>query len=170
MVFVWASVLLLLLPAVALAAPISGGDTRPPDDAITLQDPMNAGLNPVMKGETRITGTVMDRDRRPLSGIQVKLFVDGVVQRSVTTDAVGQYDFKQLISYSGKETIAMWFCDPTSQLTPKALILAESETCRDANLLSPCYSRIQFEPVVESKVYMFDKKTRMQQVFAAGCL
>jgi hypothetical protein len=123
-----------------------------------------------MKGETRIAGTVLDRGEHPLSGVEVKLFVEGVLRREVITDAVGQYDFKQLINYTGRETVAIWFVDPKRKLVPKALILAESPASKQGKLLSPCFTRVQFEAVVESRVHLFDKETRTQQLFASECL
>jgi hypothetical protein len=158
---------LLHLPA---AAGPATSDTDTPDDVLKKQRDVPPGLNPVMKGETRVAGTVLDRADHPLSGIEVKLFVDGVVRREVVTDAVGQYNFKQLINYTGKETVAIWFVDPRRKLVPKALILAESPTSVQAKLLSPCFTRIQFEEVVESRVHLFDKETRTQQIFASECL
>lgn len=155
------------LPA---AAGTPTADTDTPDDVLEKQRDVPPGLNPVSKGETRVTGTVLDRREHPLSGVEVKLFVDGVLRREVTTDAVGQYDFKHLINYTGKETVAIWFVDPKRTLVPKALILAESPASKQAKLLSPCFPRVQFEEVVESRVHLFDRETRSQQIFASECL
>jgi len=157
----------LHLPAAA-GPPSTAPDT--PDDVLTKQRDVPAGLNPVMKGETRIAGTVLDRREHPLSGIEVKLFVDGILRREVVTDAVGQYDFKHLINYTGKETVAIWLVDPKRRLVPKALILAESPASKQAKLLSPCFTRVQFEEVVESRVHLFDKETRSQQIFGSECI
>lgn len=154
--------------AAAAGPPTTDSDT--PDDVLEKQRDVPPGLTPVMKGETRIAGTVLDRGEHPLSGVEVKLFVDGVLRREVITDAVGQYDFKQLINYTGKETVAIWFVDPKRKLVPKALILAESPASKQAKLLSPCFTRVQFEEVVESRVHLFDKETRTQQLFASECL
>jgi len=163
-----------LVLAALIAAPAAGSppstDADAPDDVLTKQRDVPAGLNPVMKGETRIAGTVLDRREHPLSGVEVKLFVDGILRREVTTDAVGQYDFKQLVNYTGNETVAIWFVDPTRKLVPKALVLAENPASRQAKLLSPCFTRVQFEEVVESRVHLFDKETRSQVIFASECL
>lgn len=154
---------------VARAIPSTGGDGRPPEDVLKRRGEERR-LLAIEKGETRFKGAAMDRDQKPLAGIQVRLFVNGIVVHTVTTDAVGQYDFKHAIEYSGKETIVLWLADPTGQLTPKALILAESESCRGPKLLSKCYSRIVLEPEVESKVYLFDKDTRARQLNDQGCI
>lgn len=167
---VCALVLAALLPAPAAAGPPSSGDPGTPDDVLEKQRDVAPRLNPIMKGETRVAGTVLDRREHPLSGIEVKLFVDGVLRREVVTDAVGQYDFKQLINYTGKETVAIWFVDPMRKIVPKALILAESPASKQARLLSPCFARVQFEEVVESRVHLFDRETRSQQIFASECL
>ncbi len=159
----------LLAPADTLPGPATT-DTRPPDDTLKPQRDVPHGLLPVMKGETQVLGTVLDRTEKPLAGIQVKLFVDGMMCREVLTDAVGQYDFKQHINFTGKETVAIWFVDPSHKLVPKALILAENTTSKEAKLLSPCFTRIMFEQTVESRVHLFDKDTRTQQVFASGCI
>ena len=164
-----ALVLTALLHSPAAAGPPSA-DPGTPDDVLEKQRDVPPGLNPVMKGETRIAGTVLDRREHPLSGVEVKLFVDGVLRREVVTDAVGQYDFKHQVNYTGKETVAIWFVDPLRKIVPKALILAESPASRQARLLSPCFARVQFEEVVESRVHLFDKETRSQQIFASECL
>ncbi len=164
-----------LLALLVLAAPAawSGPPTheaRPEDEVRSTRDQVRPGLLPVMKGETRITGTVMDQEKRPLSGIRIKLIVNGMVVHTATTDAVGQYDFKHAINYTGNETVTLWFVDPSLRLTPKALVLAESPNCRTHKLLSPCYARIQFEPLVESKVHLFDRQTRSQLLVDQGCI
>lgn len=158
----------LHLPAAIAGTPT--GDDSTPDDVLKKQRDVPAGLNPVMKGETRIAGTVLNRAEHPLSSIEVKLFVDGVLRHEVVTDAVGQYDFKYQINYTGKETVAIWFVDPKAKLVPKALILAESPASQQAKLISRCFTRVQFEEVVESRVHLFDKETRLQQLFASECL
>lgn len=164
-----ALVLIAIFHLPAAAGPATS-DSDTPDDVLEKQRDVPPGLNPISKGETRIAGTVLDRREHPLSGVEVKLFVDGVLRREVVTDAVGQYNFKQLINYTGKETVAIWFVDPKRKLVPKALILAESPASKQAKLLSPCFTRVQFEEVVESRVHLFDKETRSQQIFASECL
>ncbi len=159
----------VLMSASSLAGPPTT-DTPPPDDTIKPMRDVPPGLLPVMKGETRLVGTVLDRSEKPLPGMQVKIFIDGMMCREVATDAVGQYDFKHAIHYSGKETVVVWFVDPTGKLVPKALILAESPASREAKLLSPCFIRVMFEEVIESRVHLFDKETRAQQLFASGCI
>lgn len=175
------SVSLLALAAIAAALllliAIPPGWSEPPtqeasrpEDEVTARDPVRPGLLPVMKGETRFTGTVMNQERRPLSGIRVKLIVNGMVVTTASTDAVGQYDFKHTINYTGSETMALWFVDPSLALSPKALILTESENCRTHKLISPCYTRIRFEPLVESKVHLFDRQTRSHLLVDQGCI
>ena len=52
----------------------------------------------------------------------------------------------------------------------RALVVAENAACRDAKLLSRCFPRVAFEPIVESRVHLFDKDTRAQQLVATECL
>jgi hypothetical protein len=146
------------------------GTSRPEDDIRRRREDVRPGLLPVMKGETRLTGTVMNLEKQPLPAIQVKLIVNGVVAHWVSTDAVGQYDFKHPINFTGAETVSLWFVDPSHHLAPKGLILAESESSRALKLLSPCYARIQFEPTVESKVYLFNRENRARQILDQGCI
>jgi hypothetical protein len=159
----------LLAPGAALAA--GGGDSRVPEDTINTQkEGVSAGLLAVMKGEIRFTGTVLDKQTNPLRGVQVRVYVNGIAVHTATTDHVGQYDFRVMMNTTGKETIAMWFQDPSGKLTPKALVLAENAACKEAKLLSKCYPRVAFEPVVQSRVHLFDKDTRAQQLVANDCL
>lgn len=159
---------LLLVPGIALAA---GGDSQVPEDTLNEQrEGVSPGLMAVMKGEIRFKGTVLDKSAAPLQGVQVRVYVNGVALHTATTDHVGQYDFRILMNTTGKETIAVWFQDPSGKLTPKALVLAENAACKEAKLLSKCYPRVAFEPVVESRVHLFDKDTRAQQLVANDCL
>ena len=159
---------LLIIPAAAFAI---GGDNEVPEDTITPQEEgVSTGLLPVMKGETRFTGMVLDKQAKPLPGVLVRVYVNGVATHTATTDHVGQYDFRINLNTTGKETIAVWFQDPSGKLTPKALVLAENAACREAKLLSKCYPRVAFQPVVESRVHLFDKDTRAQQLVATDCL
>jgi hypothetical protein len=158
------------LPEPSWAGGTSGDANIPSDTIKRRDDTINPALLPVSKGEIRFSGTVLDKDSRPLTGVQVKVYLNGIAIHTAATDAVGQYDFRCPINTTGKETVALWFVDPTRKLTPKALILAESPTCRDRNLISPCYPRVAFEPVVESRVHLFDKEFRAGQLFAAGCM
>jgi len=159
---------LLLLPRAVLA---SGGESRVPEDTINPQkDGVSPGLLAVMKGEIRFTGTVLDQQTTPLPGMLVRVYVNGVTVHTATTDHVGQYDFRVMVNTTGKETIAVWFQDPSGKLTPKALVLAENSACKQAKLLSKCYPRVAFEPVVQSRVHLFDRDTRAQQLVANDCL
>jgi len=161
---------LLLIPEAATFA-AGGSNDRVPEDTITPQDEaVSPGLQPVMKGEIRFTGMVLDKQAKPLPGAQVRLYVNGVATHTATTDHVGQYNFRVHMNTTGKETIAIWFQDPSGKLTPKALVLAENAACREAKLLSRCYPRVAFQPVVESRVHLFDKDTRAQQLVATDCL
>jgi hypothetical protein len=147
------------------------GDAPPEDDIRQRRDEdVRPGLLPVMKGETRLTGTVMNINKQPLAGVEVKLVINGVVSHLATTDAVGQYDFKHAINTTGDETVSLWFEDPSHRLTPKGLIITESEPCRTLKLISPCYARILFEPIIESKVYLFDRENRARQLVGQGCI
>ncbi len=163
----WALTAWLSTPASADGA---SGDDIPDDTLKRRDDEINPGLLPVSKGEIRFNGTVLDKDSRPLAGIQVKVYLNGLAIHTETTDGVGQYDFRCPMNTTGKETVALWFVDPTRKLTPKALILAENPTARTQNLISGCYPRIVFEPLVESRVHLFDKDFRAGQLFATGCL
>ena len=164
-----AGMLLACLPHPAWAG--GSGDSNIPDDTIKRRDDtINPSLLPISKGEIRFNGTVLDKDARPLPGIQLKVYVNGLAIHTASTDKVGQYDFLCPINTTGKETVVLWFVDPTRKLTPKALVLAENPTCRMQNLISQCYPRVAFEPVVESRVHLFDKDFRAGQLFATGCL
>jgi hypothetical protein len=159
-----------LLLASSRLAQAAGGD-RVPDDTFKPQhEDGGTGLLSVMKGEIHFKGTVLDKQTHPLPGMQVRIYVNGMVAHTAVTDHVGQYDFRVLMNTTGKETIAMWFLDPSGKLSPKALVLAENAACREKKLLSRCYQRIAFEPLVESRVHLFDKDTRAQQIFASECM
>ena len=70
------------LPTPASAGGASGDDV--PDDTIKQRDDeINPALLPVSKGEIRFNGTVLDKDARPLPGIQVKVYLNGLAIHTV---------------------------------------------------------------------------------------
>jgi hypothetical protein len=160
----------ILLAGAAGRAAADQRDSRVPDDTFKGREGAAPGLMPVMKGEIRFKGSILDKETKPLPGIQVGVYVNGIAAHTATTDHVGQYDFRVSMNTTGKETIAVWFHDPAGKLSPKALVVAENASCREAKLLSPCYPRVAFEPVIESRVHLFDKDTRAQQLVATECL
>src|SRR5262245_30211143 len=93
LILIAAGTLLACLPHAAWAG--GSGDSNVPDDTIKRRDDtINPALLPVSKGEIRFNGTVLDKDSRPLPGIQLKVYVNGLAIHTATTDKVGQYDFR----------------------------------------------------------------------------
>ncbi|MGD8394098.1 MAG: hypothetical protein PVF43_01350 [Candidatus Eiseniibacteriota bacterium] len=165
--------LLAPLPLFAPARADVGSDEQPRVDRTTprdLQRDFQAGLNPTMRGEITFSGTVLDQDQHAIAGIDVKLFIGGLLVEAHVTDSVGQYQFMRTIDFSRDETVMLWLVDRSRRYAPKAFVLDESEAASKASILSPCFIRLQVESTIESTVYMFDSETKAQALADRHCI
>jgi hypothetical protein len=161
-----ASILVLAGVTVAYAVPPTGGETL---EQQTKQQQSHDFIRPI-EGQTSISGLVSDQYKKPLTGAQVKLFVDGIMVASVIADAGGFYNLKYPIDIGKDKTIVLWYVAPTSDWVSKAVVLKESKAALAAGLISPCIPRVDVKPFLEFNVQMVDVATRNKQLAQSGCL
>ncbi|MFH0778342.1 MAG: carboxypeptidase-like regulatory domain-containing protein [Candidatus Eisenbacteria bacterium] len=161
------AVLLLVAAVQALEAVPPTGAERPPEQGKTPEAPQ---FLKAFEGETSITGVVEDQNQTPLKDVRVKLFVDGLLVHSTTTDKAGTYQLRYPIDIGKDKTVMLWYVSPENQLVPKAVVLHESRAAATAGFVSPCIPRVQVKPFLEFRVQMVDIATRNRQLAQSGCL
>ncbi|KPJ61352.1 MAG: hypothetical protein AMJ46_01185 [Latescibacteria bacterium DG_63] len=157
----------LLFVAIDIARAVPPPEQQPPEQTTRAEPPQF--LRPI-EGETSIGGMVMDQTQNPMSGVQVKLFVDGLNVASTTTDLAGSYDLRYPIDIGKDKTVILWYVAPGTEWVPKAVVLHESRAAISARLISSCIPRVQVNPFLEFNVQMVDVATRNKQIAKSGCL
>ncbi|UCF79320.1 MAG: carboxypeptidase regulatory-like domain-containing protein, partial [Candidatus Eiseniibacteriota bacterium] len=99
----------LLLVAAASARAVPPPDEQPPEESTRQEHPQF--LRPI-EGETSISGSVSDQTQNPMSGVMVKLFVDGLNVASATTDLAGSYELRYPIDVGKDKTVMLWYVTP----------------------------------------------------------
>jgi hypothetical protein len=156
----------LTATGIALAVPPTGTQ-RPPEEKKQPEPPRF--IRPI-EGQTSISGVVKDQDRNPLRDVAVKLFVEGVLVASTTTDPTGAYDMRYPIDVGKDKTVMLWYVAPGTLWVPKAVVLHESKAALTSKAISPCIPRVQVKPFLEFNVQMVDVPTRNRQIAQSGCL
>jgi hypothetical protein len=157
----------LLLIAAEIARPVPPPDQQPPEQTARSEPPQF--LRPI-EGETSIGGMVSDQVKNAMSGVQVKLFVDGLNVAAVATDLAGAYNLRYPIDIGKDKTVVLWYIAPGTEWVPKAVVLHESRAALSARLISSCIPRVQVKPFLEFNVTMVDVPTRNKQIAHSGCL
>jgi hypothetical protein len=119
---------------------------------------------------TVFSGSVLDVNDRPVSGVQVKLFLDGQLAATAVTDGTGFYDIKAPYDASADITVLLWFVAPDRSLAPKELVIRESKASRENGLISPCVPRANLLPGRQFRVYLFDSQSRNKELAELNCL
>ncbi len=159
-------ILVLALSSAASAVPPTGGEV-PPEQSKAEQPP--DFIRPV-EGATSITGQVSDQNQNPMQGVKVKLFVDGLLVASATTDAAGSYALRYPIDVGKDKTVMLWYVADAAQWVPKSVVLHESRAAQAVGLISRCIPRVVVKPFLEFNVQMVDVATRNRQLAQSGCL
>jgi hypothetical protein len=116
------------------------------------------------------SGNVLDVSDRAVVGVQVKLFLDGQLAGTATTDGTGFYDIKTPYDAGADITALLWFVAPDHSLAPKELVLKESRASRENGLISPCVPRADILPGRQFRVYLFDSQSRNKELAELNCL
>lgn len=119
---------------------------------------------------TPFSGTVLDVNDHPVPGVEVKLFVDGMVVGSALTEGNGYYDIRAPYDESADVTVLLWFVAPDHGLMPKMLVLHESRASKDQSLISACVPRATVTPGHQFRVYLFDPQSRNKELSELNCL
>ena len=162
---------LLLSAGTAHAAPPSipppGSSTDPTQYQQPLKEYQSLGID---RRLTSFAGTVLDIGDRPISGVDVKLFVDGQLAGSAVTDGAGFYDIRVPYDSSADATVILWYVAPERSLMPKEIVLKESKASVAAGLISRCVPRATLSPGHQFRVYLFDPESRNKELAELDCL
>jgi len=165
---------MILLAGLASAAPPAGTGTAPttndravPSTQEKIEEIQSIGVDRQLAA---FAGTVLDINDRPLAGVQVKLFIDGLLAGSALTDASGAYDLRTVYDQSQDVTVLLWFMAHERGLMAKELVIRESKACLANALISKCVPRAAFTPGRQFRVYMFDPTSRNKELAEADCL
>ena len=163
---------LLLTAGTAHAAPPSspppgGSTTDPTQYQQPLKEYQSLGID---RRLTSFAGTVLDIGDRPISGVEVKLFVDGQLAGSAVTDGTGFYDIRAPYDTSADVTVLLWYVAPERSLMPKEIVLKESRASAAAGLISRCVPRATVTPGRQFRVYLFDPESRNKELAELDCL
>ncbi|HEU4941306.1 MAG TPA: carboxypeptidase-like regulatory domain-containing protein [Candidatus Eisenbacteria bacterium] len=163
--------LFLLTAGPAGAAPPSspppGSSTESPGSTRRIEEYQSLGID---RRLTPFTGTVLDVNDRPVSGVQVKVFVDGQELVSGTTDGSGVYDLRAPYDASSDATVLLWFAAPEHSLMTKEIVIHESRTSVANGLISRCIPRAPLTPGRQFRVYLFDPASRNKELAELDCL
>jgi len=116
------------------------------------------------------SGNVLDVNDRPVTGVQVKVFMDGQLAGTAITDGMGYYDLKAPYDAAADITVLLWFVSPDHSLTPKELVIRESKVSKENALISACVPRADLLPGRQFRVYLFDSQSRNKELAEMNCL
>ena len=157
----------LAAPPTDFSQPGPGKDSSPNRPPFRVPEYQNIGIDRQM---ATFSGSVLDLNDRPLRGVIVKLFTDGVVVASTQTEASGYYELRAAYDPSDDVTALLWFVSPDPSLLPKQLVLKESRASQTAGLISKCIGRAVLTPGRQFRVYMFDAASRIKDLSEQDCL
>ena len=164
--------LFLLTAGPAGAAPPSTpppgtSNESPSADTRRIEEYQGLGID---RRLTPFTGTVLDVNDRPVSGVQVKVFSDGQELVSGSTDGSGVYDLRAPYDVSSDATVLLWFAAPERSLMTKEIVIHESRTSVANGLISRCIPRAPLTPGRQFRVYLFDPTSRNKELAELDCL
>jgi hypothetical protein len=158
-----------LAPGFCLAAPpnVPPGSEGANQPAPRVEEFQGLGID---RRVAAFSGNVLDVSDRPVSGVQVKLFLDGQLAGTSVTDGAGHYDLKSPYDAAADITVLLWFVASDHSLTAKELVIRESKACRENGLISPCVPRADLVPGRQFRVYLFDSQSRNKELAELNCL
>jgi hypothetical protein len=147
--------------------PPGSSSTDPTQYQQPIEDYRTLGID---RRLTSFAGTVLDIGDRPISGVEVKLFVEGQLTGSALTDGSGFYDIRAPYDPSADATVLLWYVAPERSLMPKEIVIQESKASVAAGLISRCVPRAPLTPGRQFRVYLFDPESRNKELAELNCL
>ncbi|MCI0635226.1 MAG: carboxypeptidase-like regulatory domain-containing protein, partial [Actinobacteria bacterium] len=134
---------LVCLASAALGAP--GADAPPggggEPTARRLEKDVQGDVTSPQRGlvpTVDIEGKVLDAAGRPLVGVLVKAFADGVLSGSARSDDDGSFRLSaSLVERSGKGSAVLWFQSPHSEHLDGQVVLWAGEVAKAEGLFPP---------------------------------
>ena len=158
------------VPAGAAPPPSSGGSSQSPSSESTGKNPSEFQSLGIDRRLSKVAGVVLDMGEHPIPSVDVKLFVDGGLVGSATTDGAGSYEFMAPYDGSADVTAILWFVAADRSLVAKEIVLRESQFSKENTLISRCIPRATLTPGHQFRVYLFDATNRNKELAELDCL
>jgi hypothetical protein len=120
--------------------------------------------------EQMVVGDVVGSDGKPIGGVMVKLFADGLLVEVGHTTAAGSYELRLPLSVERDETVVMWFLSTTGSYVPQCVVLKESSQARKAGLFSDCIAEVRMRPQMRVDVTMVTESEFVASLKVKNCL
>ncbi|MFH1313042.1 MAG: hypothetical protein ABIJ00_07405 [Candidatus Eisenbacteria bacterium] len=167
---------LILISCVIVIVSCSVGHAVEPgskaDDAATRSEvtrTLDKGA-PLPFPQQVIVGDVVGADGKPIGGVMVKLFADGLLVEVGHTTAAGSFELRLPLNVERDETVVLWFMSTTESLLPQCVLLKESSRAAKANLFSKCINEVRMRPQMRVDVTMMGESEVVASLKLKGCL
>jgi hypothetical protein len=119
----------------------------------------------------QIEGTVRDSAGRPLEGVLVKLFANGLVRATAETVNNGTFSVESNPQIGGNNTSVIWFQSPTDSLLDAHAVLSAGDVAREKKLFPPCVQRVELMGnSARVDVTLMSLAERAKDLDRSGCL
>ena len=139
---VFAMVLLLCSAALDVDPETGAQETTPQTDR---QITTNEGA-PRPSPEQMIVGKVTGAEDKPVGGVAVKLFANGLLVEVSHTTSAGDYEIPLPLRVDNDETVVLWFMDSAGNYPPQNILIKKSARAKDASLFSACTRDVRMRP------------------------
>ena len=126
--------------------------------------------SPLPFPEQMVVGEVVGSDGKPIGGVMVKLFADGLLIEVGHTTSGGSYELRLPLSIERDETVVMWFVSTTGVHLPQCIVLKKSSQASRANLFSECTHEARMRPQMRVDVTMMTEGELVASLKLKGCL
>lgn len=153
-------------------APPSGGSSEV-QDVRSRSDYSGEVSNPMhdVPDAVTIAGRVIDTAGKPVAGVVVKLFVDGVTAKAVQVDTDGTFSIAANPMQRRTGSAVLWFQSPDPEkLVDAEVVLWQSDAAREQHLFSRCAQSIEGKVPGTLEVTLRSADELKAAVAAAKCL
>ena len=115
-------------------------------------------------------GKVCDGSGAGLGAIQIRAFVDGLVQGSAVSGPDGQYAIEFPYAPEADQTIVIWWIPAQAGLVPEILLLRESRRAVSLQLWSRCLPRRELSADLSYDAVLRTEEEKLKLLGPGGCL
>ncbi len=138
-----------LVPLVAAAAPpSSGGSTPTPSnpESRRIQRDIGGDATLAQRGMPpaySISGRVVETSESPLAGVVIKLFANGILEDSITSDGDGSFSIETNPLTTGDGSWILWFESPDPEkFLDTDVVVQAGKVARERGLFPPCVAQV----------------------------
>lgn len=162
----FAMALLLCSTALAVDPDTSPQETTPQPER--RHTPDNGAPRPFP--EQMIVGKVTGSDDKPVGGVAVKLFADGLLVEVAHTTSAGDYEIPLPLRIDQDESVVLWFMDSAGNFPPQKVLIKQSARAKDASLFSPCARTVRMRPQMRVDFKLMTESELAASYKTRGCL